>query len=498
MRTTAADSNQRRHHPVLRTAVLVVAIAALVVGCSNPAGSGDATEDAGGTDGTEDSGDAGGSAGPEPVDPWVAAYGIDGFSYENVNDVAATEDGGYVLAGRTSADDEDALVVMIDKGGAVEWGRRVDARLADEAGAVVENPDGDIIIAGITEYRPSGADPASEPETAILLVRFSADGSLEDSVAFTPGPEDITIADLAVHAGRLILAATYQNGAGFLAVFGDHGSDFLGNETYEGTLAPYPINSLSIVDNDVILTLETAELLSSVPYDAGILRITDFFDSYSETGVFVLDSAPQGTNRLTDVTTTADGGYLAVGTAESFGPGGEDIWAMKLDSTLAVEWQKVYGGSEDDNSEAVLRVGGDIVVVGATRSYGAGSTDAWLVELASDGAIAEQRAYGGADGDRIEAAVRGSVEGMLLAGSSYSYGPGNLDFIAAKTDGALALGSTALTQTDTAATAADVNPSVTPPTGAVFNGLSSVNLAGYAIDIFGLTSSPVTLTTDRP
>ena len=35
---------------------------------------------------------------------------------------------------------------------------------------------------------------------------------------------------------------------------------------------------------------------------------------------------------------TSDGGYIVLGTTQSFGPGGEDIWILKLTSSGDIEW----------------------------------------------------------------------------------------------------------------------------------------------------------------
>ena len=45
---------------------------------------------------------------------------------------------------------------------------------------------------------------------------------------------------------------------------------------------------------------------------------------------------------------TADGGYIVAGWTHSFGPGGNDIWLLKLAPNGYVEWEKVYGRNDYD------------------------------------------------------------------------------------------------------------------------------------------------------
>jgi len=57
----------------------------------------------------------------------------------------------------------------------------------------------------------------------------------------------------------------------------------------------------------------------------------------------------------TSIQDTSDGGYLVVGHTKSFGAGGWDVYILKLDSQRSLEWQKTLGGAYDDRAYCVKK-----------------------------------------------------------------------------------------------------------------------------------------------
>jgi len=101
---------------------------------------------------------------------------------------------------------------------------------------------------------------------------------------------------------------------------------------------------------------------------------------------------------------TLDGGSIVAGCTSSTGAGKLDLWVCKLDGSGNVEWQKTYGGAEDDCTAVseTLRppcirqaLDGGYIVATSTATFGAGETDVWVLRLASDGGIVWQKTYGG-------------------------------------------------------------------------------------------------------
>ena len=85
-----------------------------------------------------------------------------------------------------------------------------------------------------------------------------------------------------------------------------------------------------------------------------------------------------------------DGGFLLVGETRSFGAGVVDMYAVRIDSSGNPVWSKTYGGSDWDNAYAVAGplAGEGFLLVGRTRSFGdwTGWSDMYAVRMDSSGA----------------------------------------------------------------------------------------------------------------
>jgi predicted secreted protein len=89
---------------------------------------------------------------------------------------------------------------------------------------------------------------------------------------------------------------------------------------------------------------------------------------------------------------TQDGGYIVSGSTSSFGAGGWDLLVLKLDPNGNVQWAKTYGGSGHEYPYGAVidqSPDGRYVLVGSTSSFGAGGYDIWALKLDSNGDIPE-------------------------------------------------------------------------------------------------------------
>jgi hypothetical protein len=86
---------------------------------------------------------------------------------------------------------------------------------------------------------------------------------------------------------------------------------------------------------------------------------------------------------------TDDGGYIVVGETRTFGAGGRDVWLLKLHAGGSLAWSRTFGGPEDDVAYDVQQTGdGGYVLAGETHSFRTGSavkSDFWLVRTDATG-----------------------------------------------------------------------------------------------------------------
>ncbi len=122
----------------------------------------------------------------------------------------------------------------------------------------------------------------------------------------------------------------------------------------------------------------------------------------------------------------SDSGIIGMKTEPSFG--GFDYWAVKIDLTGNIIWQKTLGGSSNDYlySAASTADGGCIVggvsfssISGIKTESSRGVEDYWVVKLGSSGLIEWQKTLGGSSTDELYGIVP-SEDGYLLAGLSSS------------------------------------------------------------------------------
>jgi len=130
---------------------------------------------------------------------------------------------------------------------------------------------------------------------------------------------------------------------------------------------------------------------------------------------------------------TTDGGYIVLGAAFSKNGDvtgfheGMDIWVLKLDSNGNLQWQKCYGGSDNDYGSSIqLTPDGGYVIAGYTSSYDGdvsdnhGAEDYWVIKITATGGIEWQKCYGGTYSEEANEIENTSDGGYIVAGQTNS------------------------------------------------------------------------------
>ncbi|GGI56126.1 hypothetical protein [Winogradskyella haliclonae] len=130
------------------------------------------------------------------------------------------------------------------------------------------------------------------------------------------------------------------------------------------------------------------------------------------------------------VVATNDGGYAILGFTqsnddditdkqdESF-----DYWLLKFSPENTLEWQKTYGGSQDDRGQEIIQTqDGGYAIIGTSESNdfdvteNNGSQDFWIAKLDTTGNISWQKSFGFQGDDMGVSVIQTSDMGYLLTG----------------------------------------------------------------------------------
>ncbi len=146
---------------------------------------------------------------------------------------------------------------------------------------------------------------------------------------------------------------------------------------------------------------------------------------------------------------TQDGGYAILGhaqsndgdiqnkTNESF-----DYWLLKFDSSDNLQWQKTYGGTDDDRGTDIIQTADNgFAILGSSKSNDGdvlennGFEDFWISKLDASGNIIWEKSFGFAGADNGISLIQTNDGGYLLSGVldvSASGGEGNSKSLTAK------------------------------------------------------------------
>ena len=346
------------------------------------------------------------------------AYNL-GFTYDFIYDVAGPlDDGGFLLVGWTNDSGGDTYVVRIDGNGDRLWARAYGGDYNDRAEAVVGPlADGGFLLVGYTNSFGAGAGD-------MYAVRIDSSGAIQWSRAYggeyTDSAHDVAgpLAD-----GGFLLVGEI-NGE-MAAVRIDGSGNGLWSRTYGAGRASGVVGPLA--DGGFLLVGFTgAGDLYAVRIDGSgkIMWGRTYKESMGETWASDV------------VGPLADGNFLIVGTTGLDSSSDDDMYAIRIDGLGNLVWSRTYGGTGDDTASAVVGplADGGFLLVGSTESFGAGSRDMYAVRINGSGNVLWSRTYGGDETDYASAAVALADGGFLLVGTTASFEARRTDMYVVRTD----------------------------------------------------------------
>jgi hypothetical protein len=359
--------------------------------------------------------------------PVKKLYGTMGFDY--IYDIKPTPDGGFIyvgninsaagpgtinsgtLIGITNYGLDDAWVVKLDAKGTIEWQKLYGGTGNEEARAIANCTDGGYVITGSSTSSNTGTFTGSmnNGSSDAFVLKLDANGNVQHQKLFGGSLSEVgTDIQQAGDGGFIVASYSFSSNTGSLTGITSNG----------GTVDGYVIKtdaSLNIswqrltggtgddIFNSVVACTDGSFMFtgfSSSSNTGTLLGVSNngLTDAYivrlSATGNLIWQKllGGSGNENAINVIQTADGGFAFAGTATSFGTGtltgttnngSTDGWIVKMDGNGNLQWQKLLGGSSLDNFFHISQLPADGYIVSGHAS----SSNTGTINLTNNGSI---------------------------------------------------------------------------------------------------------------
>ncbi len=309
---------------------------------------------------------------------------------------------------------------------ATVWSMLYGGEGAEEMEGLAATPDGGFLVAGTT-------DSFGEADTGDgLVVKVASDGRVAWARTYG-GPADDMLIDIQPTADNGAIAAgwTKSFGAGqadFWVVKIDAAGEIVWQKAYGGKGMEQAWSVVPLADGGCVVAGGTTSF-GAGKADYWLLRLDATGEivwqkAYGGAG----DDAPGGTYEeyVARVVRDRDGFFVLASETDSFGHGDTDVWVVKVrPEDGGIAWQKAYGDTNSDTTWSIRAMPeGGYLVPGMRTDPQTQEPDLWVLRLATDGSVTWQQTYGVANKTWDEALAAASTrDGGALVAGYYEKGP---------------------------------------------------------------------------
>jgi hypothetical protein len=348
-------------------------------------------------------------------------------------------DGGYIIAGKTASfgtGGDNFYVIKTDSLGNSLWTKTYGGDFLDTGRSIQQTvPDGGYIIVG-------NAGLFGPTEYDVYLVKTDSMGNIfpighnrwEKTYGDTLSDYGNSVQQTS-DRGYIIAGSTESFGAGLLDVYlikTDSLGDTLWTRTYGGTDRDRGYSVQQTVPDGGYIISGSTESFGAGMEDVYLIKTNPLGDTLW-TKVYGGSSYDRGAS----IRQTSDGGFIIVGRTSSFGAGFGDVYLIKTDSSGDTLWTKTIGSSNEDVGESVQQTvpDGGYIITGSTGPF-MSPMNVYLIKTDSLGSTLWTTIYGGDTLSDFGYSVQQTSDGgFIIVGKTRSFGAGLDDVYLIKTGG---------------------------------------------------------------
>lgn len=351
---------------------------------------------------------------------WEKTFG--GIENDVANALVETPDGGIIVCGNTEskgAGKSDVYVLKIDNLGNMVWEKTFGGPEDDKANAIIMTSDGNYAIAGSTESFGKG-------KSDFWIIGFDRNGNRLFMREFGGPDDDIANAMIQTLDGQFVSAgSTKSKGAGssdFWIVKSDTSSKPIWQKSMGGKK---PDEAHDIIQNrdSTYLVVGNSKSVGSGSHDMWIVKLDPLGRAKmkKEFGGINYDYAKS-------VVTAEKGSFIIAGSTMSDSKGFFDFLFIKIGPEFEKVWELKFGGKSDEQAECIISdKDGNFMAVGYTFSKGAGKYDGWVGRISTKGELKSEETFGGTKDDKLFKIIKLKDGDFIACGYTTSSGEGKKD-----------------------------------------------------------------------
>jgi hypothetical protein len=388
---------------------------------------------------------------------------IGGSSYDYLYSCLQVSDGGYILSGQSSSNisgdktensygGSDYWVVKIDSAGNIQWQNTIGGGNADNLKLIRSTPDGGYVLGGESFSNISGDKNENNlGGDDFWIVKIDSSGNIQWQNTIGGNSYEGFASISTTNDGGFILGGYSISDISGDKTENSYGGydywvlkiDSAGNIQWQNTIGGNADDFLHTIertdDGGFILGGSSNSNISADKTENSFGNSDYWVVKIDNVGNIQWQNTIGGNSydELRVIKQTNDRGYILGGYSMSDISGDKtegcfgfaDYWIVKIDSIGNIQWQKTFGGEEEDDLYSIMQTGdGGYILGGDSNSSisgnktekSIGNTDMWVVKTDSLGGIQWQNTIGGSDFQSLFTIANTSDESCLLGGSSIS------------------------------------------------------------------------------